>query len=298
MEFEKQKVLTFKDVEKASELVGKNVAYGDHLDTIKHNVNDGYSDVLTEIDDDDCFEDSPFVVNGCHWRYVYPAEQSSSPDVTPESKGIRNGDFVKVFRTFEAYEEKYGMDDETVESMVGKVYEVKDIHGKCCDIGGYSINCVIIEKCDYNESQKRFVEENDIRAGSMVKLTREWDCDEGGFIIGVGAVLEDVGKVTEVIGIRNDSIMVRMSKCPNEHWDVPYFVLEPVSHIPFIGREITEKHGTCVVSKKDPDMMYTITGTNSSSYGMNFLIGGKWLSAEECLSDFTLCDGYPFGKAV
>lgn len=96
----------------------------------------------------------------------------------------------------------------------GTVFTCEGTHGFCARL--------ILRKTEptYAEKQAKWVAENDIREGSVVKLTRGWESGEEGFSIPSGDLSRRVGAILVVKSVREDSIRAV------DGYSIPYFALE------------------------------------------------------------------------
>ena len=141
----------------------------------------------------------------------------------------------------------------------------------------------------YAERQAQWVKENDVKAGTKVRVTRTFAEDEDGSccwahndLVGKTGVVDNISLLNLLICMDNRSIKT-----------VPYFALEVIkepSYRPFTNDELNDIVGKVVTSKRTGDNRMV-----SERDGLNLVhIGCNQYTAEGLLEWYTL-DGHPCG---
>ena len=193
--------------------------------------------------------------------------------------------------------------------------EVYNVH-PFVDTNSNAYGCIIVKKeqPSYKERSKRWVEENDLKVGDYVKVTRKAESREGGCDYLWNYRMDNsVGKILKVeeIKTRNGVITLEDACC------YPYFVLEKAKlpkprYIPFESKEefieafhyhdnancsetedILMNYGMWIKSK---DGGYFIQVTIIRAYGIYTNYSYCPVSWENLLEDYTFIDGSSCGK--
>lgn len=168
---------------------------------------------------------------------------------------------------------------------------LKDISGDAvipfqCD----NRKCAFIAKIkepSYAERQAQWVEENKLRSGMIVRVTRGWMPDEFGFNFLQNAVR--VGSNYQVDEVQENCIRTRNG------FKLPFFAIEIVKLRPHNGYELNELVGTVLVHKKTGNRRVVLKRLEISSGHGVVVGGGNALSAEELLEMYEHVNGSPCG---
>ena len=170
-------------------------------------------------------------------------------------------------------------------------------------VSNISWACIIRKETSYRERQAEWVRQNDIHAGSWVKILRAFSHEEQGCSICYGGPDMDclVGKTVEVRQIADRCICI-WDENHKSWWNWPYFVLEKAEkpepeYVPFDLSKEEDRLKLCglwVKSKRHPDECHSICGVSSHLVFISGLTPGS--NAKEFLRDFTFLDGSPCGR--
>ena len=190
--------------------------------------------------------------------------------------------------------------------------EVYNVH-PFVDTNSNAYGCIIVKKeqPSYKERSKRWVEENDLKVGDYVKVTRKAESREGGCDYLWNYRMDNsVGKILKVEEIKthNGVIVLEDSCC------YPYFVLEKVEPKPKYVPFESPQEFISAYSKASKEVMPdtesmllnssmwlkwqdTYVGiTYISRHGVNY--GAEFLDWDELLDEYTFLNGSPCGKEI
>lgn len=138
----------------------------------------------------------------------------------------------------------------------------------------------------YAERQAEWVKENNVKKGTMVRVTRTFTSYEDGcctaFVPEKGTF---VGDDCTVDTVSDWSIDVRSNQ-KGDWWKFPYFVLEVVkepTYRPFNNDELNSLVGE-VLTNKQSGRKKLVTGKPTASEGVN--LDGSYITAKDLLASF------------
>ena len=196
------------------------------------------------------------------YRYFYPAPYEYLQEQWVKENDLKVGDRVKVTREWE-FEEggfKFAYDG----SEVGSIHTVVEIYEDCIDTSDFWLPYYAIEKVEnsYNEKQKKWVEENNLKVGDKIKIMKSWGHGEEGFFYCTSH--NKVGKEFVVNYILDDSI-------DTGYFRVPYFAIEkvPEEYRKFANAEEFKPYRDCWWRAKSGGSAFDIDSYNDG--GVRFL---------------------------
>lgn len=240
-----------------------------------------------------------------------------------EDNGLKKGDYVKVTRTAENYEDGWNyVWDSRMDNSVGKILRVEEVitykeYIVLEDSFGYPY--FVLEKVEkdelYSEHLKRWIEDNNVKAGDYVRVTRTIDYDDENFNAAWTDEMDRcAGKTMRVLKVDDYSGITLENLCI-----FPYFVLEKVEepkpkYVPFKSKEefIEAFHYHDVSKYSDTDNILLIYGMwlkckESSTLFLVTMIKDEGLytehsyyvfSWENVLTEYEFLDGTPCGRLV
>lgn len=160
------------------------------------------------------------------------------------------------------------------------------------------------KEVSYAERQKKWIKENDLKVGDLVRVTREAeDYEDGWKVIWAIAMSNLVGSVLKVKKIDEECGIVLSTE--NKDWFFPYFVLEKVEqkYVPFDFSDLACREfllGKAVKHKEGQVGPALIIGFSQFEGGMWMANAGgvEAVNTVALLHDWVFLDGTPCGKLV
>lgn len=189
---------------------------------------------------------------------------------------------------------------------------VKDDYSYPFVTEGGCFSCMIVKRITYGDLERKWVKDNDVKAGDYVKITRKaQDYENGWDNVWSSKMDEYVGKIVKVL--RTDIYEEGISlSCSGTCYFFPYFVLKKVNvqYVPFTSpEEFISEYQQREDNVKDPakpeyalttyGMWIDLDGRHRLVTGIESLgihVNSNYKCWDEILREYTFLDGSPCGK--
>ena len=189
---------------------------------------------------------------------------------------------------------------------------VKDDYSHPFATEGECFSCMIVKRITYGDLERKWVKDNDVKAGDYVKITRKAQSFEDGWDnVWSSEMDEYVGKIVKVLRTDIPGEGISLS-CSGSCYFFPYFVLEKVNvqYVPFTSpEEFISEYQQREDNVKDPakpeyalttyGMWIDLDGRHRLVTGIESLgihVNSNYKCWDEILREYTFLDGSPCGK--